>query len=193
MSRGGVGRKKGARSMDKIIEEMHPSQRAGLTINGEDVEQQPASSPTTTSDLIRHMGQDDAGGKTGRGPAVKFVAEDDPSEFWSLGDDRVVGGADVTVTPELFKGMQEGYYCMRCYEGPQDVSFPEQCDMCGYAMKDLQIRDIALEFKGEKHLGPSAPITEFMDQAEEEYLKRQFAKKIAEGKSPMKGLKHRAS
>lgn len=190
MSMGGVRRKKGARSIDKILDELHPSQRAGMSIDGEDVETKSTSSPTT-SQLISHMGKDEAGGHVGRVPAVKFVAEDDPSEFWSLGDERVVAGADVTYTKETYNAMLSGRICMRCQE-PQDEDFPVECDLCGYSMKELQIRDLALEFKGEKHLGPSQPVSEFMDQAEEEYLKRKFAQKIAEGKSPMKGLKNRA-
>lgn len=175
--------------MDKIIEEMHPKQRDGLEINGEAVGDMPAAAPTT-SQLIGHMGAPE---DSSRRPKIRFVAEDDPSEIWSLGDDRVVAGADVTVTPELFRGMQEGFYCMRCHEGPQEMSFPLACDLCGYSMKELQIRDLALEFDGYKHLGPSKPINEFMDQAEEEYLKQKFAEKIAAGKSPMTGLKHSAS
>ena len=176
--------------MDSIIEEMHPKQRDGLTINGEDVGDQPAPSPTT-SDLIGHMGKD-GGGKVGRIPSIKFVAEDNPREFWSLGDDRIVAGADVTITPELHRAMQTGQVCLRCKE-PQDGEFPIQCSLCGYAMKELQPRDVVMEFDGFKHLGPTKPITEFMDEAEERYQKEKFQRKIAEGKSPMKGLKHRVS
>lgn len=187
MSRGGARRK-----LDKIIDEMHPAQRDGLTINGEDVGTQPAPSPTT-SEIIGHLGKEGIG-KVGRMPAVQFVAEDDPSEFWSLGDDRVVAGADITYTPATISAIQSGEVCLRCQE-PQYSPFPELCCMerCGYPMRDNQIRDFALEFKGNKHLGPSKPITEFMDEAEEKYQKAKFARKIAEGKSPMKGLKHRAS
>lgn len=191
MSMGGVRRKKlkGARSMDKILDELHPAQRVGMSIDGEDVGQ-PLSFPTT-SQLIAHMGKD-AGGKVGRVPSVKFVAEDDPTEFWSLGDERVMAGVDVTYTKETYDAMLCGRICMRCQE-PQDEDFPVECSLCGYSMKELQIRDLALEFKGEKHLGPSQPINEFMDQAEEEYLKRRFTQKIEDGKSPMKGLKYRAT
>jgi hypothetical protein len=188
VSRGGARR--GARKIDSIIEEMHPAQREGLTIGGESVGSPTAPAPTT-SDLIGHMGKD-SGGRVGRLPAIKFVAEDDPSEFWSLGDERLVAGADVTYTPEAFRAIQAGMICLRCME-PQEGEFPLLCSLCGYAMKELQIRDLNLEFKGEKHLGPSKPITAFMDEAEERYQKEKFARKIAEGKSPMKGLSHSAS
>lgn len=168
---------------------MHPAQRDGLSINGEDVGSQPASSPTT-SEIIGHLGKEGIG-RVGRLPAIQFVAEDDPSEFWTMGDDRIVAGADVTVTPELFRAMQSGLVCLRCKE-PQTEEFPEECDLCGYAMKDLQVRDVAMEFDGLKHLGPSKPIGEFTDEAEERFQKEQFRRKIAAGKSPMKGLVKRA-
>lgn len=193
MSRGGAKASQARRrKMDSIIEEMHPKQRDGLTIAGEDVGNMPAPSPTTAS-IIGHLGKEGIG-RVGRLPAVQFVAEDDPSEFWSMGDERVVAGADVTFTPDTFAAIQSGMICLRCLE-PQYSAFPELCCMewCGYPIRDLQIRDLALEFKGQKHLGPSKPITEFMDEAEERYQKEKFARKIAEGKSPMKGLKHSAT
>lgn len=172
------------RKLDKIIEELHPKQRDGLTIDGEDVGNMPT--PPTTSQLIGHLGHEDKGGRI---PKIRFVAEEDPTEVWSLGDDRVMGGMDVTVTPELRNAMQAGYVCMRCYE-PQDDHFPEQCALCGYGMRSFQIRDMALEFKGDKHLGPSEPISAHLDRLEEEHLKKKFEKQIAGGKSPMKGLRH---
>ncbi len=190
MSRGGVGRRPVPRKMSSIIEEMHPAQRDGLTIGGEDVGTQPASSTVTTADLIRHMGQESAGGKVGRVPAVKFVAEDDPTEYWSDGaTDRIQAGADVTYTKETWGAMLAGMICMRCME-PQEEEFPQECSLCSYSMKESQPRDMALEFKGEKHLGPSKPVSDFMDEAQEKYLKQRFEAKIAAGKSPMKGLKY---
>lgn len=189
MSMGGA-RASRARKMTKIIEEMHPKQRDGLTVAGEDVGNQPAPSPTT-ADLIHHMSSEGIG-KVGRMPAVQFVAEDDPNEFWSMGDDRIVAGADVTMKPDMVAAIQTGHLCMRCLEPHPSDPFPLACTLCGYSMKELQIRDFALEFKGDKHLGPSQPIEERMAEMEAEYEKEKFRQRIAQGKSPMKGLKHRA-
>jgi len=172
------------KNLDSIIEGLHPAQQEGLSIEGEDI----ASSPSgpTSSDLIGHM----KGKDTGRLPAIRFVAEADPSEIWSLGDDRIVGGVDVTVTPEMSKAIQAGYICLRCNE-PHDEPFPIACSLCGYSMKEFQVRDYALEFKGDKHLGPSKPISEYLDEMEVEAEKKRFLKKIAGGASRMTGLRGR--
>jgi hypothetical protein len=161
------------RDLDKIIEGLHPKQQAGLSIEGEDIA--PSPDMPDPSQAIAHMKGEDE-----RRPRVRFVAEPDPSEIWSLGDDRLVGGVDITYTPDTIREMQSGYKCIRCME-PQDEAFPLNCSLCGYEMRDSQIRDMSLEFKGEKHLGPSRPITEYLDELDARHEKAKFAKKIAEG------------
>ncbi len=171
-------------SIEEIIEGLPAKQQDGLTVAGEDVGTQPT--PPTTSQLIGHLKDKPM---QGRVPVATFVAESDPNEFWSLGDDRVMGGADVTYTKEVIDAMKAGMLCLRCGEA-QEQSFPVACELCGYSMSELQIRDLALEMKGEKHLGPSEPISAHIDRLDEEALKLKFAKKLQGGKSPMKGLKH---
>lgn len=161
------------RSLDSIIEELHPAQQAGLDVAGEGAA--PVAPPPSTSDLIRHMGDSDNVG-------ITFVAEPDPGEVWSLGDDRLMQGADITIRPSDFHKMRAGYACLRCLE-PQDESFPLACSMCGYSMRELQIRDIAVEFSGTKHLGPSKPVSDYVDALDEEAEKKKFAKRIYEGGS----------
>lgn len=160
------------RKLDAIIAEMHPAQRAGLEVDGEPVEGS-SSTQRTTAGLIDHMGRSDNEGT---------VMEEDRSEIWSLGDDRVFGGVDITYTPEIFRRLQAGLRCLRCQE-PQDHSFPLNCDFCGYEMREKQIRDLALETKGTKHLGPSQPISEYIDRLDEEAERKRFEKKIIEGGS----------
>jgi len=159
---------------------MHPAQKAGLVVGGEEVVSSPPSSggQQSTSDAIKHMADVDTNG-------VRFVAEPDNSEIWSLGDDRRFGGVDVTLRPEDFRKMQSGYMCLRCYE-PQEESFPLQCPLCGYAMQERQIRDVAVEFTGTKHLGPSKPISDYVDELDEAAARKRFAKKIYEGGSVQK-------
>jgi len=174
--------------MDAIIAEMVPKQIAGLEVGGEAVDSaySPDAKQKDASDLVRHMADVP---ELGRGQVgVKFVGEDDPNEYWSVGDDRIVAGADKTYTKDTINAMQSGYVCIRCHEF-HDVPFPVACSLCGYSMQDLQVRDFALEFKGGKHLGPSKPIEEHMDEMQERMLKSRFERKIKEGKSPMKGLR----
>ena len=49
--------------------------------------------------------------------------------------------------------------------------------MCGYPVKDRQIMDIAMEFEGERQLGPSKPIGEYLQEQEARKEKRKFAKR----------------
>lgn len=176
--------RKTRRKLESVIDELHPAQRAGLEINGEAVGDSPSSS-VTTSDLIAHM--KDADVERGN-TAAKFVAEDDPSEYWSLGDDRVVAGADVTFTKATMQAIETGHTCLRCMEF-HDVAFPVACSLCGYSMQELQLRDVALEIKGFKHLGPSEPISHYMEEQQEEMLRRKFANKLKTGGSRMTGLR----
>lgn len=164
--------------IDRIVDELHPAQQAGLTVAGEELGS--SSAPKSTAEMIAHMGRESYG--------VTFVAEPDPTEVWSFGDDRLFGGVDVTYKKEDVLRMQAGYLCLRCME-PQDESFPLACDLCGYSMREFQIRDLAVEMKGGKHLGPSAPISDYLDALDEEYLKNKFAKKMAGGASRMTGLR----
>lgn len=176
-----------SRSIDSIISEMSPKQVAGLEIGGEAVDSaySPDAKQKDASDLIRHM----ADAEFGRGSqGVRFVAEDDPEEFWSMGDDRIVGGADKTFTQSAVQAMQAGFICIRCHE-VHDEAFPIACSLCGYSMKELQVRDFALEFQGGKHLGPSKPISEHMEEMQERLLKDRFERKIKAGASRMKGLR----
>ena len=52
-----------------------------------------------------------------------------------------------------------------------------------YMRDGWQTADIALEFEGEVHVGPSKPISEYEAEVEERREQRKFAAKIAEGGS----------
>lgn len=157
---------------------------AGVTV-GDDLG---AATPLPTAQL-QHMRDDDPYG--GRVPVARFVAEHDASEVWTDGvTDRMLAGVNKTFTAETINAMKAGYICIRCLE-PQGESFPLCCSLCGYAMRDRQIRDFSLEFEGEKHLGPSRPISEYIDELDAAAEKRKFDKKIESGGSRMLGLRGR--
>jgi hypothetical protein len=69
--------------------------------------------------------------------------------------------------------LREGRQCLRCDE-PFEIPFPVACPLCGYSVKERQIMDIAMEFEGDKHLGPRKGITEYMEDLELRTEKRQF-------------------
>lgn len=110
-----------------------------------------------------------------------FVADDDEGAVWTDGvTDRVQLDIHKTYTEEGMRRVKAGYQCLRCDE-PQEYAFPMTCSLCGYAMHDRQIMDIAMEFEGRRHIGPSKPITEYMEEQDSRVEKRKFIKKLVQG------------
>lgn len=128
------------------------------------------------ADTVKHMAHADL--KLQRGmPYAPFVASNSTDAVFSDGvTDRPQMSYDATYTPEGMRLLREGRQCLRCQE-PQPVPFPVACDLCGYSMKERQIMDIAMEFEGDKHLGPAKPISEYLQERELLKEKRKFAKK----------------
>ena len=134
-------------------------------------------------DMVAHMAHaDDRITRRDGQPWAAHVATSDTKALWSDGvTDRVQMDLHKTYTAEGMRLLQEGRQCLRCDEPHPDLPFPPQCDLCGYAMRERQIMDIAMEFDGMKHLGPSAPISEFLAEQEERVEKRKFIKRVADG------------
>jgi hypothetical protein len=101
-----------------------------------------------------------------RVPTPRFVVEDSLDSVWHLGDDRLQRNSVQTMSKEVVDAIRTGHMCLRCYE-PQPVAFPVVCDFCEYPMHDRQVMDFAMEFEGDRHLGPAKPITEYMEEKEE--------------------------
>lgn len=116
-----------------------------------------------------------------RGGFASFVATDDPGAVWTDGvTERVQYDLHKTYTKGGMRLLQEGRQCLRCDE-PLYPAFPPACPVCGYAVHDRQILDIAMEFEGERHLGPSAPISQYMEEQNERVEKRKFIQRVLEG------------
>lgn len=130
-----------------------------------------------------------------RVPRPRFVAEEDADSVWlDEPTGRLQKNVNVTFTKEVTRAIQSGRICLRCLE-PQPVDFPDICmspeEMgCTYPIRDRQIMDFAMEFEGEKHLGPAKPISEYMAEQEERVERARFEQKIAEGGS--RGRRKRA-
>lgn len=119
-----------------------------------------------------------------RVPRPSFVAEEDADSVWY---DEPTGRAQKNVTmtfgKETVRAIQAGVICLRCLE-PQSTSFPDLCESppemgCSYPIRDRQIIDFAMEFEGDKHLGPAKPVSEYMLEQEERREKREFEEKVA--------------
>lgn len=170
-------------------EDLAPKIAEGITFGAsaeEALAEHPKQNVFTGEDAERMFREEQA--KVGRVPVFRAVLRDDTSSVWTDGTDRLQKNVLVTLDPESFRAIQAGHLCLRCYE-PQDSAFPEMCSMCGYPMRERQIMDVSVEFKGSDHIGPGPAVTDWMDRQE----RKAHAKKLREGASPMKGLKHSAS
>src|SRR6266568_6622925 len=98
---------------------------------------------------LEHMKSVDGRLARNRGGFASFVATDDPGAVWTDGvTDRIQYDLHKTYTEGGMRLLREGRQCLRCDE-PLDPSFPISCPICGYAVMDRQIMDIAMEFEGE--------------------------------------------
>lgn len=125
----------------------------------------------------------------GRVPAPKFHAENNHTGFVRQRPDGTkLADATLNFPPEVLQAIQSGMICLRCLE-PQTTPFQdlhiEGCEgvlLHGERyMRDRQVIDFAMEFEGERHLGPSRPMQEFLDAQDERVEKRKFLKRVLDG------------
>ena len=130
---------------------------------------------------VGHMKDVDSRLEQNRGGFASFVATNDAGAVWSDGvTDRIQYDLHKTYTAGGMRMLREGRQCLRCDE-PLDPAFPPSCPVCGYAVGDRQIMDMAMEFEGERHLGPSAPISQYMQEQEARQEKRAFIRRVLDG------------
>lgn len=180
---------KAAAKRKKIVEgEVAPLIFSGLTQGlpkQEALEAHPMRTKVDGRQVISHMRDADKRLDRSSGlPYAQFVAEDSTRAVWHDGvTERRQMDVLKTYTPEGMRLLREGRQCLRCDEPHPDDPFPVACDLCGYAMKDRQIMDIAMEFEGLRHLGPARPISEYLEEIEERTEKRRFIDRKIEGGS----------
>lgn len=127
----------------------------------------------------------------GRLPVFRAILRDDPESVWQDGQtDRLQRNVIAAVDGATMEAMRSGHMCLRCYE-PSPNAFPELCSLCNYPMRERQIMDIAMEFRGNEHVGPAQPFNEFIAQQEERMEKAAFLKRLTDGGSKLKGLRRR--
>jgi hypothetical protein len=168
-------------------DELHPALAEGLTVgaSAEEAFAETQVSPSVPGvEVVKHMRDADKRlARDGRAPFAPFVAASSLEAVWHDGaTERLQADVHKTYTEAGMALLREGRQCLRCDE-PQPVPFPELCDLCGYPMRDRQSMDIGMEFAGTKHLGPAAPISQYLEEQEERVEKARFEQKILEGKS----------
>lgn len=111
-----------------------------------------------------------------RKPATLAAVEDDPQRIYHDGNVYRYQ-VDKTYDAESLARLRLGYLCLRCDE-PQEQAMPTSCSLCGYAMHEYQTRDIAAEFEGTKHIGPSVSVDDEIEAMRERKRREQLGETI---------------
>lgn len=92
---------------------------------------------------------------------------------WNEHDERWEEVVAVTFDAESIERLKQGRACLRCYE-PQETAYPEKCaaEWCGYEIRKNHDRDFAMEFDGNRRLGPSTSTSEELDKLAEDFHPR---------------------
>lgn len=175
-------------------EDLHPKQAEGLTV-GMSAKQalkeipNPNDAHLDGEALVQHQlgGESE---KVGRIPVFRAVLRDDTHSVWKEEDGRLQRNVISAMEEDTFLAIKAGHMCLRCFE-PQPEAFPDQCDVCGYPMRERQIMDVAMEFRGREHIGPGMPIAEYLEEQDRRVEERERAEAKASGRSPMKGLRQK--
>lgn len=172
--------------------ELQPRVAAGLAQGREEIEAADlafASSPRSPSGVEMLRRWESEQGKSERVPHPKFVGESRATGFVrQRPDGSKLADTVLSFPPDVMRAIREGMICLRCLE-PQPYAFADQhiegCEgvmLHGQSyMKDRQVMDIAMEFEGEKHFGPSMAMQQFLDAQDERVQKRKFIVRILEG------------
>jgi hypothetical protein len=149
-------------------------------------------------EAIRYMRE---GARVNRVPVARFVGETAPSDLpvqmlTEMPDGRVFVDPVNTFQPETMDAMRAGMICMECHE-PQVQPF-EDSHLPGclgvetygpHFMRDHQGLRLATETVADRHIGPSKPMSELLEEQDERAEKARASRKLLEGGSRMKGLR----
>lgn len=165
-------------------EELPENLQAGFTESDE--EEQEAferwSETKAPDGLTQALRQLEQGEPIDRVPRPQFVAEVTETDLIvEFADGRKFNEVTKGFNPEVIDAIAHGMICLRCLEPQPYVDADEHLDGCeGVAtygpkyMKERQRIDFMAEFEGEKHYGPSRPISAFMEDQYERKSKRKF-------------------
>jgi hypothetical protein len=191
LSRAGAKKNKALKKPQLVNpDDLHPNMAPGLT-QGVPRDEALAMFPAKGTDgvtALQHLTRDEPMEGLRGVPRPHFRAEDADTGFLRVSGDRTLRDAAMFYTHEMMNALRAGMVCLRCLE-PQSHSFADDhIEGCEGVlihgpryMRDRQILDIAMEFEGNKHLGPSKPMQELLDEQDERVEKRRFIKGILDG------------
>ena len=127
---------------------------------------------------------------------IAVMQEHETDLIVEFADGRKFNEVMKVYSEEEFDRMAQGYRCLKCWE-PQEVAFGDDhlpgCEGVAlrgeHYMRDWQLVDMANEMEGMIHLGPSRPISAFLEDQAQRMEKRRFIKEcIDSGRQVPKDL-----
>jgi hypothetical protein len=107
-----------------------------------------------------------------------------------LPDGRRMAESRITLSREWIEQMWQGYRCAACLEDVRHLGpYPDRCPLCGFPIKEQQARQLALDFKGERPVGPQDSLVD----RETEYLSRHFHEPKAQMVVPKSKVRKRGN
>ncbi len=186
-------RNRALRTRERVnLDDLGPKIAAGITEGAsakEALDEHPVVGKQDGAALVSHMGEQQE--HLERLPVFRAVLRDDTHSVWhDEPTGRLQRNVVASVDKDTFGAIQAGHMCLRCYE-PQPEAFPDQCDMCGYPIRERQVLDVAMEFRGEEHIGPGLPIGNYLDEQTQRMEEAEAALRKHEGHSPMRSVSRR--
>ena len=132
-----------------------------------------------TKDMdVSHMRGEMMPGSRVPKPTMVLIPNDAVIEEPNTG--RRMKDVDQVITEDMMGAIIDRMMCLRCKE-PFEIPNPINCPVCGYEVRDRQALDAGMELTGDRHVGPSKPLAEFMEDLQDRQLASAFEKKIIEG------------
>lgn len=182
---------RGRRSKFVNLDNLGPKIAEGLTQGAsakEALDEHAVVGKTDGAALVQHMADEQP--MYDRIPTWRAVLRDDTHSVWTDETGRLQRNVIESVPQEVFNATAAGHICLRCHE-PHPEAFPDQCDVCGYPMRERQIIDVAMEFRGLDFVGPGAPIADYLAEQDERMERIEHEIRRQEGGSPQTAVSRR--
>lgn len=104
--------------------------------------------------------------------------EPDPDHVLVSSDGSLREHFNMIYSAEDVGRIRAGYCCLNCGESQvdHDAPFPESCWVCGFQMRDKQLKRFAQEFVGDVRVGPSTSLEDELAIMEELHERQELAR-----------------
>lgn len=101
------------------------------------------------------------------------LAVEADTEYIELTPDGYREGVRLTLCAEDIEMIREGYKCVDCGELLPE-SFPDECFLCGFPVKDAQSEAFAVMYGGDRHVGSRISQDEELERLERQRHEREL-------------------